>query len=60
MQARGLLAGEELDAMCRAVWPSLSEDVPAEWLACNQDPISPISSSKAAGSFTGKGSSGRD
>jgi len=30
MQARGLLAGEDLGAICSEVWPSLSEDVPAE------------------------------
>lgn len=30
MEARGLLEGEEFDAICREVWPSLYEDVPAE------------------------------
>ena len=30
MEVRGLIEGEEFEAMCREVWPSLSEDVPAE------------------------------
>jgi len=30
MEARGLLEGEEFDAMCREGLPALPEDVPAE------------------------------